>query len=270
MSNFRYLVPDDTAMIGVCIFLFRDTIPGYYENMTLRECTRKMERTRMWMATAAVDWQDSAGNPGVALLALAFHKRERFGTSNQPPHYYLSVGISRPLLSDVASGARQIAQKIKDECDAFRANIMAGLNELYFAHHESLVLSPTRLGPIVAQADNNAWLEQASLVQPGIANNNTTIVWPRLTGARSSSSTATVRRSANMPMPDPTGDTGRDHGFFNERRLSALLVILVLALLGIVAWLVYTISSRKPQPDKAAVQAPIEAGGNAAVVRALL
>ena len=69
-----------------------------------------------------------------------------------------------------------------------------------------------------------------------------------------------------MPMPDPTGDTGHDRGFFNERRLMALLIALVLMLLAITAWLAFTVSSLKREREKPAAQLRFVAGAGCVAV----
>lgn len=62
-----------------------------------------------------------------------------------------------------------------------------------------------------------------------------------------------------MPMPDPTGDTGEDLGFFNERRLLALLTILAFIILAVVGWLAYTVMQLKQEREKAGDRAPVAA-----------
>jgi hypothetical protein len=62
-----------------------------------------------------------------------------------------------------------------------------------------------------------------------------------------------------MPMPDPTGDSGEEFGFFNHRRMLAILTALVLVLLAAVAWLTYTVMQLKKEREKAGAQAPAAA-----------
>ncbi len=67
-----------------------------------------------------------------------------------------------------------------------------------------------------------------------------------------------------MPMPDPTGDTGKDYGFFNEQRVWALLlVMLLLVLLGFVIWIALNVSSIKEDRAEHAFRLPAKNGETA-------
>ena len=183
MPTFPYIDPGDTGLIGICTLRFRDTIPGYYDNMTLTQCRRKMSMTppHMWMKSGVVQWTD-AGQQKSMRVALDFHKRMRFQGANGV-HYYLSVGISDPITPDVALGAEKIAEAIKSECQDFDTTVMtpnSHRNQLYLAHQATLDLSQTRLGPIFLHASNNGWLGQATQVPQAMNNNNSAVVWPDL------------------------------------------------------------------------------------------
>ena len=164
---FQYLDANDVGMISLCISLFQDTIPGYYDNMTLTQCRRKMtmKTPHMWIKLGRVDWNDT-GQPKKMRVTLAFHRRERFNSAN-PPHYYLSVGINNPIEPDVALGAKEIADAIKAECKEFDTSVMTPnghQKHLHLAFQETLDVSLTRLGPIFEYASNSGWLGPANRV----------------------------------------------------------------------------------------------------------
>jgi hypothetical protein len=66
-----------------------------------------------------------------------------------------------------------------------------------------------------------------------------------------------------MPMPDPTGDTGKGLGFLNRRRVLVLLSVVVFVLVATVIWLVFTVMSLKRDRDNAGARAHVDAHSRA-------
>ncbi len=183
MGAFQYLEPINIPLISICIGDFQDTIPHYYDNMTLVQCIRKMSMAErhMWMKLGTVEWQD-AGQQKRMRVSMAFHRRERFAGPSQS-HYYLSVGMNHAIEPDVDLGAKEIAEALIAECREFDDNILdtnGHRNHLYLAYQKALDLSNTRLGPIVDYASRSGWLGPAHPFPHSMSNDGSTVVWPDL------------------------------------------------------------------------------------------
>ena len=182
----------------MCIRLFKQTIPGYYENMTVVETRRKYagpqypnKLQKIWLKYKRIPW--TGGNS--ISVALAFQRRDHFadGTHN-PPDYYLSVGLSNehvnsnPNTGDESDtyDADAVAVDIAYACKEFDAYLAATqqnshLRRLHIARHMELDLSETRMGRIFAHANNNGYVDAneggvAETLTPG----GTRRLWPPL------------------------------------------------------------------------------------------
>jgi hypothetical protein len=191
-------IPHDSGRkLQFCICFFQHSVPGYYNNMFLVETVKKskaptppatMPPRRIWLRVGRVDW--AAGPlPRHILVALAFHRRDRFSDGiHDPPDYYLSVGMNDGQVTlDETSGDQSdtygptdIVTAIVAECHDFNLSLpVAHQRRLYIARHEELILTQTRLKNIFEDADSRGFLEPETGVAATLASNGRQI-WPAL------------------------------------------------------------------------------------------
>jgi hypothetical protein len=182
------LNPVDETMgrqIQVCVRWFQGTVRGYYNNMTLVQCVRKIKLKKMWLRKGKVESQGKS-----VPVALAFHRRDRFTVSNTT-QYYLSVGFGDPSGfdpsgqekdPDVQTIAGAVADAIKAECVAFDTIMSQNghHDQLYIAYHVELELNNTRLEPVFTHAEQQNWIDTESSIPRGLGKDGKTIVWPDL------------------------------------------------------------------------------------------
>lgn len=186
----------------VCIRLIRQTVPGYYDNMTLVDTVRKHagpdypgKTQKIWLKYYRTI--GTIGNKAISIV-LAFQRRDLFADgTHDPPDYYLSVGLSdEHLNADLDNGtesddyvAADLVSAIVVACNQFDADLPVANHRgrLYIARHLELNLNDIRLKDIFTYAndDLHRYVQRDSDEKKVEATKiagaaGTRVVWPEL------------------------------------------------------------------------------------------
>lgn len=132
-----------------CIQLFRETLPFYYDNMTLVRCVRNIN------AGCLTVWRRWTSSPR---MALAFHlRRDPVGSTGTPILHYVSFGIE-PTYDPSAACDELVA--------AGQAFQQASNLRICYLRQPELDPDVTRLGPLLAEGASRPGLFGPEISRP--------------------------------------------------------------------------------------------------------
>mgnify|MGYP007073192471 CR=1 FL=1 len=135
-----------------CIQLFRDTLPFYYENMTLVHCVRNIN------AGCLTVWRRWTTSPR---MALAFHlRRDPVGASGTPVLHYVSIGVEATYDPAVACNELVAAGQVFQQASNLK---------LCYLRQAELDLAASRLGALLAEAASRPGLLGPEISRPRVA-----------------------------------------------------------------------------------------------------
>lgn len=139
---------DLTTAIG----LIRDTIPYYYDNLTLMLCQKNI------MAGCMNVWQTTVSGKR---LFLMFHlRRSPVGSSGTDTIHYISIGVDEGYDPAATCDALVVA------CDSFSTSSSL---PLAFIRQPELSIPQTRLAGVLAEADSRPGLLDPEVTVPAEA-----------------------------------------------------------------------------------------------------